>query len=98
MDSTPGVWDKTFYTETLANQAPVTIPSDANLANDDATWRLFMLFKGNESLWNSAFVVAMGKMSMLGVAEGVPLVDCTDVLPGGVRAVDVGRKPVYNWD
>ncbi|KAF1833166.1 peroxidase 40 precursor [Decorospora gaudefroyi] len=86
-DSTPGVWDNKFYSETKSgNKAPFTLQSDRNLAQNPLTAIPFSAFALSKARWDEAFVGAMVKMGLLGVREQ-GLVDCTGALPGGA-----GRK------
>lgn len=82
-DSTPGVWDVKFYTETVDDDAPSEVfkfPSDVNLSKDPATAPSFALF-GNagfgQAAWNAAFAKAYVRLSLLGVADLNSLTDCT---------------------
>lgn len=94
MDSTPGQWDNKYYSETINNRAPVTLPSDKNLANNPLTGVPMRSFALSQAAWSSAFVPAMAKMSMLGVKRD-GLVDCTSALPGGSRKRDVRHSNVF---
>jgi hypothetical protein len=46
-------------------------------------------------MWDSAFVNAMVKMSMLGV-EDKGLIDCTSALPGGSKKRDVRSRNLFD--
>ncbi|KAF1961083.1 heme peroxidase [Byssothecium circinans] len=97
LDSTPGQWDNRYYSETLAGKAPVTLQSDKNLAEDSVTKAPFVSFAASQTVWAAAFVPAMTKMSLIGVA-GVTLTDCTGALPGGSGTRDVKRGPLLrSW-
>ncbi|KAF2855130.1 class II peroxidase [Plenodomus tracheiphilus IPT5] len=100
MDSTVGVWDNKFYTETKANKAPFTLQADTNVALDPDTAAPFDKFAASKSEWDVAFVEAMVKMSMLGVdvggVDGYGLVDCTGALPGGSVKREIKGGDV--WD
>jgi hypothetical protein len=85
LDSTPGVWDVKYYTETRQGSAPFTLPSDKNLARNPATAFAFANFGVNKPAWDDAFVNAMVKMSMLGVSNR-NMIDCTSALPGNSAA------------
>ncbi|KAL1602398.1 hypothetical protein SLS60_005814 [Paraconiothyrium brasiliense] len=94
MDSTPGQWDNKYYQETISGRAPVTLPSDKNMATNPITGIPMKSFAVSQAAWSLAFVPAMTKMSMLGV-EGGGLVDCTSALPGGSRKRDVRRSNMF---
>lgn len=94
MDETPGQWDNKFYSETIDGQAPVTLPSDKNLADHPVTGLAMKGFAVSQGAWSAAFVPAMAKLSMLGV-EDEDLVDCTSALPGGSVRRDVRRSNVF---
>ncbi|KAJ4289880.1 hypothetical protein N0V90_011213 [Kalmusia sp. IMI 367209] len=94
MDSTPGVWDTKYYTETINGNAPVTIPSDKNMASNLVTGVPMKSFALSQGAWSAAFVPAMMKMSMLGV-NGVMLTDCTNALPRGSSKRDVKRSGMF---
>jgi len=80
-DSTPEVWDVAYYGQTLEGTAPFTFESDRNLAAQAEVSGPFKGFVGNQAGWNGAFVVAMTKMSLLGVTGGESgLVDCSNAL------------------
>ncbi|KAF2443347.1 class II peroxidase [Karstenula rhodostoma CBS 690.94] len=94
MDSTPGQWDNKYYAQTINGKAPVTLPSDKNLANNPLTGVPMRTFALSQGAWSLAFVPAMAKMGMLGV-EKDGLVDCTSALPGGSKKRDVRRSNVF---
>jgi hypothetical protein len=95
LDSTPGVWDNKFYSETIKNKAPFTLQSDKNIQTNPLTAVPFASFAASQSLWSAAFVPAMVKMSMMGVT-GASLVDCTSALPGGSAKRDVKKAPLFD--
>jgi hypothetical protein len=94
MDSTPGQWDNKFYSETINGRAPMTLPSDKNLANNPLTGVSMRAFSFSAGAWSRAFVPAMTKLGMMGV-EDEEMVDCTSALPGGSRKRDVKRSNVF---
>lgn len=47
-------------------------------------------------MWDSAFVSAMVKMSMLGVENKGDLIDCTSALPGGSKKRDVRSRNLFD--
>ena len=57
-DSTPGIWDVTYYGETLTGTAPFTFESDKNLAAQTEVAPVFKSFVANQTGWNAAFVPA----------------------------------------
>lgn len=91
-DSTPGVWDVEFYTETPDPNAPSDIfkfPSDVNLAADPRTSGSFNFFGTNsagQAAWNDAFARAYVRLSLLGVPNIDNLVDCTAVIPSQITS------------
>lgn len=95
LDSTVGTWDKTYFSETKKGDAPFTLQSDKNIAQNLLTSVPFALFALSKSAWDEAFVRAMTKMSMLGVNDD-GLVDCTGALPGGSQKREVRAAGV--WD
>ncbi|KAF1970204.1 heme peroxidase [Bimuria novae-zelandiae CBS 107.79] len=94
MDSTPGQWDNRYYAETINGKAPVTIPSDRNMAGNLLTGVPMRSFAVSQGAWGVAFVPAMEKMGLMGVGRS-GLVDCTAALPGGSRRRDVKRAGVW---
>lgn len=57
-DSTPGIWDVTYYGQTLTKTAPFTFESDKNLAAQKEVAPVFKSFVANQTGWNAAFVPA----------------------------------------
>lgn len=97
-DSTPGIWDVTYYEQTLNGTAPFTFESDKNLAAQAEVGPVFKSFVANQLGWNSAFVPAMVKMATLGVPGGISsLTDCTSALPGGTLKRDIKAAPMGAW-
>jgi hypothetical protein len=93
LDSTPGKWDNTYYSETINGKAPFTLPSDKDISKNLVTMVPFKTFAASKAAWSVAFVPAMTKMSMIGVNE--KLVDCTSALPGGSSKRDVKRSSMF---
>lgn len=86
-DSTPGVWDVKYYSETLnPPKGVVVLPSDSKLANHDRVGKEFKGFVNNAGKWNGKFADAMGKMALFGSDGTNGLVDCTDSLPKATNA------------
>ncbi|KAH8890383.1 heme peroxidase [Thozetella sp. PMI_491] len=84
-DSTPGVWDVLFYTQTITT-APVRVfkfASDIVLSQDPRTASEFKEFAktngGND--WNEYYAREYVRLSMLGVYNINSLTDCSKVLP-----------------
>ncbi|ORY61777.1 heme peroxidase [Pseudomassariella vexata] len=86
-DSTPGVWDNKFYSQTLGNDnsSILIFPSDKKLATFSQTEGQWKAFAGNggQQQWSAAFAQSYFRMSMLGVKNMNSLTDCTKVLPQG---------------
>ncbi|KAL5121522.1 hypothetical protein ACEQ8H_000594 [Pleosporales sp. CAS-2024a] len=95
LDSTVGVWDNTFFSETRDGNAPFTLPVDKGIAQNPITAIPFNTFAASKGAWDAAFVSAMVKMSMLGV-EDAGLVDCTSALPGGSRTREMRRSNLFD--
>lgn len=84
-DSTPGVWDVKYYSETTNAPADVFVfPSDAKLAVHPVVGKEFSGFVGNQGKWTGKFADAMSKMSTFG-NDKTKLVDCTGALPKPVQ-------------
>ncbi|KAI9155125.1 Manganese peroxidase [Paramyrothecium foliicola] len=87
-DSTPGIWDTTFYNETLWAGAPKNIfrfKSDVAIGNHNsqagAIWRQFARRNGGSFGWPAAYAKAYIRVSVLGVYNINDLTECTGVLP-----------------
>lgn len=84
-DSTPGVWDVAFYTETPDPNAPSAIfkfPSDVALAADPRTKPSFDFFGqdvNGQAAWNDDFARAYVRLSLLGVSNIDDLIECTSM-------------------
>ena len=81
-DTTPGVWDVNYYSETI--QPPATgmarFDSDVNLSNASTTvGKQFVSFVGAQAAWGASFSSAWQAMSTLGIprATRLALGDCT---------------------
>ena len=87
-DSTPGVWDVKYYSETLnpPKSGVVVFPSDSKLAAYKGVGKEFNGFVGNAGKWNGKFADALLKMSLLGSSGSSGMVDCTDALPKSTNA------------
>lgn len=95
-DSTPGIWDVKFYSETTNPAAgDFVFDSDKNLAADPNVGPEFRGFVNNQGKWGSDFSAAMTKMSLFGVPGGNSnLQDCTGILPKGTSKRDVKAAPI----
>lgn len=86
LDSTPGIWDVTFYSDTLNPPDGVfVLPSDTKLANSDTVGPAFKGFIHNQQKWTGSFANAMARMALLGVPNVGSMVDCTSAVPANVR-------------
>jgi hypothetical protein len=92
-DSTPGVWDVLYYSQTLAKSAPFTFVSDSNLVNQASTGAVFKQFANNKPGWDAAFASAMSKLEQLGGSRG-SMVDCTNALPNILSAREAKIAPI----
>ena len=97
-DSTPGIWDVKYYSDTTNPPAGVFVfDSDKNLAAHPVVGPKFKGFVNNPGKWNSAFGSALTKMSLFGVPGGKQnLQDCTKVVPQGTSKRDIKAAPVNN--
>ncbi|OHW98022.1 ligninase h2 precursor [Colletotrichum incanum] len=103
-DSTPGVWDVKFYSETIGN-APARVfkfASDIVLSKDSRTSAQFKAFAGpgGQSAWNEGYAREYIRLSLLGVYNINDLSECTKALPVrwagiGFNAADQGN--VDQW-
>ncbi|KAF2026869.1 heme peroxidase, partial [Setomelanomma holmii] len=86
-DSTPGVWDVKYYSDTLKPpQGVVVLPSDTKLAVHQQVGKEFSGFVNNQGKWNGKFAYAMGKKALFGSGGTNGLVDCTGALPRATNA------------
>ncbi|KXT09069.1 hypothetical protein AC579_1156 [Pseudocercospora musae] len=86
-DSTPGVWDVTYYREAQAQdpgnpRGVYRFNSDVNLANAPATGPSFTQFGRNQGLWATEFSAAMAKLSVAGIPASTvaSFLDCTSLI------------------
>jgi manganese peroxidase len=88
-DSTPGVWDTLFYSETLGRAPPrvFTFRSDIVLSEDPRIYPEFRAFAGpgGQQHWNNDYAREYVRLSLLGVYNINNLTDCTWVLPPAIR-------------
>ena len=83
-DSTPTIWDTSYYTEQLQPQASPGVfrfDSDVNLANYNVTNGDWNTFAGDRRTWNTAYESAYLRMSMFGVPNVNNLTECTELMP-----------------
>ncbi|KAK5660603.1 hypothetical protein OQA88_13166 [Cercophora sp. LCS_1] len=87
-DSTPGVWDTKYFTETLSPDAPANIfkfNSDISVSTDPVTGPIFQQFASNKPAWDQAYATEYIRVSLLGVESINGMVECSQVLPAPVR-------------
>ncbi|KAI8241458.1 Versatile peroxidase VPL1 [Colletotrichum sp. SAR 10_96] len=103
-DSTPGVWDVKFYSETIGNAPPRVFKfnSDVALSKYPSTSAQFAAFAGpgGQAAWNAAYAHEYVRLSLLGVYNINDLTECTKSLPArwapsGFTASDQGN--VNTW-
>ncbi|TDZ22882.1 Versatile peroxidase VPL1 [Colletotrichum orbiculare MAFF 240422] len=103
-DSTPGVWDVKFYSETIGDAPPRVFKfnSDVALAKYPSTSAQFAAFAGpgGQAAWNAAYAHEYVRLSLLGVYNINDLTECTKALPArwapsGFKASDQGN--VDTW-
>lgn len=95
-DSTPGIWDVKFYSETF-NPPPgvFVLRSDRALSQHVDVGKEFRGYIDNQGKWASDFAPAMTKMSVLGLPEGTKgLTDCTNALPKKTSKRDIKAAPI----
>lgn len=83
-DTTPGVWDVSFYNETIQ---PTPLPktfrfaSDSVIAKDPRTSDEWNSFIGDQKHWNEDYAKAYIRLSLLGVNVINGMTECTKTLP-----------------
>ncbi|TKA73139.1 hypothetical protein B0A49_07326 [Cryomyces minteri] len=83
-DSTPGVWDVSFYNETIQNPAPKGVfrfASDLVLAKDPRVSTEWNSFINDQKHWNEDYATAYVRLSLLGVNNINILTECSATLP-----------------
>ena len=99
IDTTPGIWDTEFYTETLRDSPS---PGVFRFASDDvlsksanmtAFWKGFV---GQQARWNSDYALAYTRISVLGVDNMDQMVDCSGPLPNFVAVAPATAKSKKN--
>ncbi|CAI0650974.1 unnamed protein product [Colletotrichum noveboracense] len=79
-DSTPDKLDSTtFYPETVKETSPTSLGSDVAVSNATETKNIWKGFGTSQARWNTAFKLAMAKMSILGNDLG-KLADCSKLV------------------
>ncbi|KAF1950119.1 heme peroxidase [Byssothecium circinans] len=66
IDSTIGKWDSGFYGQVSKGTAPNPIPADVSLSNSTVTMKVWNAVRKSQGAFDSAFVPAMEKMSLMG--------------------------------
>jgi hypothetical protein len=96
-DSTPGVWDVKFYSETLSPPKGVFVfASDTKLSQYGGVGKEFNGFVNNQGKWNGKFADAMARMTLFGSAGTSGMVDCTNVLPQSTNSKrEMRASPVF---
>lgn len=97
-DSTPGIWDVKYYSETYNPPSSVSrFPSDINLSSPNTTVGMeFKNFVNNQGMFNSKFASAMFRLGMLGIPENAQsnFSDCTAALPRTTQRRNVMSAPI----
>lgn len=97
-DSTPGIWDVKYYSETYKPPPGVgRFDSDINLSSPNTTvGKEFQSFVDNQGKWTGDFASAMFRMSLLGIPADTynNFTDCTDALPQTTRRRSVMAAPI----
>ncbi|PVI05537.1 class II peroxidase [Periconia macrospinosa] len=89
-DSTPGVWDVKYYSQTRSPPDGVfVLPSDAKLAAHPVVGKQFAGFVNGQGKWTGKYAEAMGRMNLHGLAGTDGLADCTGALP---RSTSIKRE------
>lgn len=101
-DSSPGVWDVKFYSETTG-KAPKRVfkfPSDVALSQAPETRDEWAEFSGGggQSHWNEDYAREYIRLSLLGVNNINKMTECTKVLPPAVKSFKASdQKKVDKW-
>ena len=95
-DSTPGIWDVRYYSETTKPSGDVFVfESDMRLANHSTVGPAFGKFVDAQARWDIFFSRALTKMSLFGAPNGgQDLVDCTKYIPKGTQKRDIRAAPI----
>ncbi|KAF2682164.1 class II peroxidase [Lentithecium fluviatile CBS 122367] len=87
MDSTVGEWDSSFYGEVANGSTANPLNSDRFLSNSSDTSAQWSSVGASSSSFESAFVPAMEKMSLLGNDKS-SLTDCSDVVKSYANMIE----------
>lgn len=55
LDSTPGVWDTLYYSQTLHGTAPFSIATDTGMSHDGQASQYYQEFASNKTAWDASF-------------------------------------------
>ncbi|KAJ4361857.1 hypothetical protein N0V83_010798 [Neocucurbitaria cava] len=80
LDTTPDVYDMTFYKETKAGTAPYSLQSDSLMSNDTQTSHSWDQFANDANAWTRVFTDAWNRFSVVGNDVG-SLRDCSSLIP-----------------
>jgi len=83
-DTTPGIWDVSFYNETIQpSPLPKTFrfASDSVIAKDPRSSDEWNSFIGDQKHWNEDYAKAYVRLSLLGVNVINGMSECTKTLP-----------------
>jgi len=107
-DTTPGVWDTKYYSDTTASPTPIdpatgkpifVFPSDSGLAAHPTVGKEFKGFVNNQGKWSGKFADAMGRMALFGNNPS-GMIDCTGALPAttsvkrSIKAAGINERAV----
>jgi L-ascorbate peroxidase len=94
-DSTPGVWDVKYYSDTTKpDNGTFVFPSDSALAAHPTVGKEFSGFVNNQNKWNGKFADAMARMALFGNNPS-GMVDCTNALPSSTNIKrDIRSAPI----
>lgn len=83
-DTTPGVWDVSFYNETIQPKPSPKVfrfASDTVISKDPRCSVEWNAFIGDQAHWNDDYARAYTRLSLLGVNNINNLTECTGTLP-----------------
>jgi manganese peroxidase len=80
-DSTPGVWDVTYYGQVETGLTNFLLNSDKELSQTSDVGPFFATFTIDQTGWNAAFIPAWQKMAARGGPDTSDMTDCTSALP-----------------
>ncbi len=97
-DSTPGIWDVKYNSETYRPPPGVSrFDSDINLSQPNTTvGREFQTFVNNHGRWNADFASAMFRLTLLGILPDTynNFADCTEALPRTTQRRNILGAPI----